>query len=392
MEVKVPDRRPRGLPEVVSDIVAVRSVSLVEHAQAEVAQAEHLLCLGPRERPRVEDVPDGTDHQVAGVVRVEVESHEAESAAVDDEAFDTRIVGRDGAEDAMDRGPLAADVREFLRDEERRPADHRSPHSRPPTAGVNAAPRRPLGRRVPGGGAAAYRLAVAEAAVTVVLTCLDEADLVTEAVRAIRSALAETPWTSAFIVVDDGSSKQTLEALRALAETEADLRLVEHGANLGRGRSVSDGLERARTPFAGFIDPDLEIPAASVPAALGALEAGADVVVGRRVPLYSLGAPVRSLLRATYAVVARAVVDPPVRDPDAGFKFFRRSALETVLPGLASQGWFWDTEVVVRAARAGLVVREIPVSYRPRSGRRSTVEIVPTIQSYLRGLSILRRT
>lgn len=228
--------------------------------------------------------------------------------------------------------------------------------------------------------------------VTVVLTCLDEADLVSAALGEIRRTLAETPWTPDFVVVDDGSTDRTLAALRALAKAEPDVRLVEHGANLGRGRAVADGLERARGRFAGYIDPDLEIPAASIPPLLGVLEAGADLAVGRRIFAAPARRPIRYLLSKGHQALARVLLRPPIPDTDAGIKFFRRDLLDRLLPACASQGWFWDTEVVVRAARMGAVVRDVPVVCRPRPGRRSTVEVIPTVQAYLRGLSILLRT
>lgn len=229
----------------------------------------------------------------------------------------------------------------------------------------------------------------AEPDVTVVLTCLDECDIVVEAIEAVRSALALTAWRPIFIVVDDGSSEETVGRLERLAETDPAVRLIVHGANFGRGRSVADGFAKATTRFAGFIDPDLEIPAVSIIGLLGALEAGADVAVGRRVHPYGFRHPVRHLLSRGFAVLTQATLSPPVPDTQAGCKFFTREALERLLPEVVSQGWFWDTEAVIRAARHGMSVRDVPVAYFPRPGRRSKVELVSTVQSHLRGVRIL---
>ena len=78
-------------------------------------------------------------------------------------------------------------------------------------------------------------------------------------------------------------------------------------------------------------------------------------------------------------------------------KVLTRRELAAVLADLSrkairSEGAQLNRILVRLACCCGLRVTEIPVSYRPVSGRRSTVHLVPTIQSYIRGLGFLRRS
>jgi hypothetical protein len=59
--------------------------------------------------------------------------------------------------------------------------------------------------------------------------------------------------------------------------------------------------------------------------------------------------------------------------------------------GAASDGWFWDTEVMVRAVLADLVVREMPVLFVRRIDKASTVRLIPDSIDYLRALRRFRR-
>lgn len=238
--------------------------------------------------------------------------------------------------------------------------------------------------------------------VTIVLTCLDEGDLVLESIDVLRRTLRETRWTPVFVIVDDGSTEETKRLLRERAGQDDGILLLEHGCNRGRGRALSTGLaagvpaptrgasQAAAGRFAGYIDPDLEIEAAAVPALLACLEDGADVAVARRSVTFHASRIPRAVLTRGYALLARAALRPPVSDTEAGCKFFRREALARLLPKIRSEGWFWDTEIVVRAHRMGLRVREAPARYAPRPGRRSTVRVAPAVAEYLKGLWSLR--
>jgi hypothetical protein len=81
-----------------------------------------------------------------------------------------------------------------------------------------------------------------------------------------------------------------------------------------------------------------------------------------------------------------------VRDSETGCKFFNRATASDVVLGSESDGWFWDTEVMVRAALAGLVVHEMPVLFLRRRDKQSTVRVLSDSIAYLRALVRFRRS
>ena len=62
-----------------------------------------------------------------------------------------------------------------------------------------------------------------------------------------------------------------------------------------------------------------------------------------------------------------------LRDHQCGFKAFKREPLMELLDKLEATHWFWDTEILVRAYRAGFKIKEIAVEWK--SGKNTKVNL-----------------
>jgi GT2 family glycosyltransferase len=80
-----------------------------------------------------------------------------------------------------------------------------------------------------------------------------------------------------------------------------------------------------------------------------------------------------------------------LRDTETGFKFFNCARALPVLESIRDPGWFWDTEFMVRAARAGLRIVEIPGAYIRRADKTSTVRGLRDSFRYFGKLLAFRR-
>ena len=72
-----------------------------------------------------------------------------------------------------------------------------------------------------------------------------------------------------------------------------------------------------------------------------------------------------------YNFLVRLFLSSRIYDHQCGFKAFNRERLMSLLPSVRDTHWFWDTEVLVLAQRAGYQVCEFPVKWR--EGRGTTV-------------------
>jgi hypothetical protein len=210
---------------------------------------------------------------------------------------------------------------------------------------------------------------------SLVLACYNEEELLEESVAEILDTLADfqRPWEIVF--VDDCSRDRTPELIQRIVAADATgrLRAIRHERNEGRGKTVSDGFRAARGEIVGYIDVDLEVHCRYIPSLVRALEKGADVATLRRVYLFRPRALDREILSRGYSWLVKRVLGVPLLDTETGYKFFRRERLLPLLEVVRDPGWFWDTEIMVRALRAGLVIREIPGAFVRRFDKTSKV-------------------
>ena len=159
------------------------------------------------------------------------------------------------------------------------------------------------------------------------------------------------------ILADEGTAAETAGLIEALANEWAEVRSIRAGSGRGRGAALRRGFRSAQMPLVFQMDPDGGFVADEV----GLLLAGireADVVVGfRRERRGTVAGRVgawcgRRVLATVFGV--------RVRDPDCGFRVFRRGVLQAVRIG--SDGWFADAEVLAKANAIGYRVDEVGVS------------------------------
>ncbi len=175
------------------------------------------------------------------------------------------------------------------------------------------------------------------------------------------------------LVIDDASPDRTAVRVAELAEGEPRLSLVVRSGKQGLGSAYRFGLGRALAAgygAAGEMDADLSHDPADVPRLLAALDAGADLAIGSRYVDGGriAGWPVHRLWlsRGGNAYVA-AATGCPVADATAGFRLYRAALLARLdLASVASEGYSFQVELVLRAWQAGARIDEVPVTFTER--------------------------
>ncbi|GAA1029301.1 MULTISPECIES: glycosyltransferase family 2 protein [Amycolatopsis] len=192
----------------------------------------------------------------------------------------------------------------------------------------------------------------------VVLPCLDEA-------AALPGVLANLPPGYRAIVVDNGSRDGSPGVAAA------------HGAKVvdeprrGYGAAVHTGLENSTADIVCFADADGSLDLAELPRLVAAVVEGADLAVGRRVPVSRAAWPWHA--RAGNAVLSLLLRSRglPVRDI-APLRAVRRRELLAL--AVADRAFGYPLELLVKAERAGWAVQEFDVTYRERArGTKSKV-------------------
>lgn len=206
-------------------------------------------------------------------------------------------------------------------------------------------------------------------------------------VRRLRAYLdARFPFSARITVVDNASTDRTWDIARALALELPGVR-VQRLREKGRGRAVRHAWLASDAAIVAYMDIDLSTDLNALLPLVAPLVSGhSDVAIGSRL---APGARVargvkRELISRAYNLLLHVVLGTRVRDAQCGFKAACADAARRLLSDVVDQAWFFDTELLVRAQRAGLRIQEIPVDWTDDPDSR--VEVIPTAIEDLRGV------
>jgi hypothetical protein len=196
---------------------------------------------------------------------------------------------------------------------------------------------------------------------TVLMPCLNEARTVAACIRAAFRFLKEAGVQGEVLVADNGSTDGSQEIAR-----QAGARVI-HVPQRGYGSALGAGIAAARGCYVIMGDADDSYDFSALQGYLERLRDGVQLVMGNRFrggiapgampPLHRyLGNPVLSF-------VGRLFFRVPIHDFHCGLRGFRRDAMQQV--GLVSTGMEFASEMVAKAALAGLRIEEVPTTLRP---------------------------
>jgi glycosyltransferase involved in cell wall biosynthesis len=189
--------------------------------------------------------------------------------------------------------------------------------------------------------------------------------------RRIRSTLEKLcrfkeleSYSVELIVVDDGSTDQTIETV---SEFPA-IRLVRNDRNHGKGFTVRHGVLEARGEFILFTDADLSTPIEEVDKLISALQSsGADAAAGSRAlkrELIGIHQPwFRDMAGRFFNLLVRVFTGLELCDTQCGFKLFKRSSTRRAFELMRVDGFGFDPELLFLIERRGARVVEVPVRW-----------------------------
>lgn len=164
------------------------------------------------------------------------------------------------------------------------------------------------------------------------------------------------------LMIDDGSSDKTLEKARTLEKKHANLRTIAINPNRGYGAALRAGFENSRFKYVVFTDGDCQFDFSEVERFTEMIHE-ADIVIGFREKRQDnfMRHVLMTLLKIWDYIFFRFYF----RDIDCGFKMFRRSALDEIMP-LKSDGAMVTTEILAKSKFKKLKIKEVGVTHFPR--------------------------
>jgi glycosyltransferase involved in cell wall biosynthesis len=209
--------------------------------------------------------------------------------------------------------------------------------------------------------------------VSIVVPAFNEAARIGASLQKIDKFMGQSPLSYEVIVVDDGSTDDTVSIIKQ--SKAKGVRLIHNPENHGKGYVVRQGVLAAHGEYVLFTDADLSAPIEELQKLLDtAQKEGADVVIGSRAVdrsyIENHQSRFRELGGIGFNLMVRGILGLPLQDTQCGFKLFHRRKSRHIFEQLTTSGFGFDPELLFLAQRQGLKIREVPVRWSHAEGSK----------------------
>lgn len=232
-----------------------------------------------------------------------------------------------------------------------------------------------------------------EVYLSVIIPAYNEAKRIMLTLESIMAYLREKDYTSEILVVDDGSTDETVKVVKRITDESIDIRMITNKENHGKGFVVRQGMTRARGLFRIFMDADNSTNISEVEKFWPCVKKGYDVVIGSRAVKGSEIVIHQPWYREMPGRIAnkmiRRMTGLPFKDTQCGFKLFSKKVALEVFSKCEIDRWAFDVEVLVLARRLGFKVKEVGIGWK--NDRASRVSIKSYFETLWEVLKIIKR-
>jgi len=225
---------------------------------------------------------------------------------------------------------------------------------------------------------------------SILLPACNEALQIEKCVREVNQAVSSVSKSYEIIVAEDGSTDGTEAVLKDLVSDLPNLTLQHSPVRLGKGKAIKNAVNSAKGQVIVFMDVDLATSLHCLPQILKQVEERGGLVVGSR---HVEGSKVhrrasRTVFSLAYNLFVRLLFFDSIHDHQCGFKAMRHEVAEA-LANVRSDGFFFDTEMILHCRKSGFPVTEVSVEWS-ENRLRSTSKVRLFHDAVGMGLDLLR--
>lgn len=206
-----------------------------------------------------------------------------------------------------------------------------------------------------------------ECFLSVIIPAYNEEERLLPTLSKIYAYLSTKDFPYEIIVVDDGSTDNTLQMVKNFASSDKHIVILTNEQNSGKGFSVRKGMLSARGEYVFFTDADLSTPIEEIEKCLPYLINGYDVVIGSRSmpgsdilvhqPWY------REKMGKIFNFMVNMVLLKGIIDTQCGFKGFKQEAVKTVFSRCKIDGFSFDVEALYLSRKYNFKTKEVPIRW-----------------------------
>lgn len=199
---------------------------------------------------------------------------------------------------------------------------------------------------------------------SIIIPAYNEEKNIKKTVIALKDYLSKNllDLESEIIIVSDGSTDNTHQ--EASEHSSEKIKIFHYEDNKGKGHALRYGFQKSRGDLILFFDAGGDFHPEEIKKFIDYLETNkADVVIGsKRHPLSKLDYPLRRKFLSRIAQIwIKLMFNLNIRDTQVGIKLFKREVLEKIIPQIKVNGFAFDIELLVLAAKNNFKITEAPI-------------------------------
>ena len=236
-------------------------------------------------------------------------------------------------------------------------------------------------------------VAAARPTVDVVIPCYNEVTVLRASVEKTLRLFDDQPDYDWRIVIADNGSNDGTGALASALQAQYPGRVQALLLTIkGRGLALQRAWTESKADIVSYMDVDLSTDLVHLPELIAMVASGScDVAIGTRLARgsHTKRSIKREITSRGYVALIRTTFPRlKITDAQCGFKAMNRRAVDDIVPRVENRMWFFDTELLILAQKAGLRIRELPVRWDEDTDTK--VNILKTAAEDIRGLLRMR--
>lgn len=217
---------------------------------------------------------------------------------------------------------------------------------------------------------------------SIIIPAYNESERISQTLKSFSTYLQIHYPKHEILVVDDGSTDNTVEIVQNIAKNIPEIRLIQQAENKGKGAAVKAGMLAACGRICVFSDADASTPITEINKLISPILNGSNkIVIGNRYHKDSQIDIPQPRYRRIWSRFANQFVQrillPGIVDPNCGFKAFDRQTAVTLFQRSQINEWSFDLEILALARKMNFSIAEIPVVWNNDERTKGKLSHIP---------------
>lgn len=200
--------------------------------------------------------------------------------------------------------------------------------------------------------------------ISIVIPAFNEEERLPLSLRKILDFFENHTETVEILVVDDGSTDNTVQTI---LKEFPDIQVIQLPQNTGKGAAIRKGMLTAKGNYILFCDADLSTPIYEIEKLIPMLNDNYDIAIGSRAldpSLIKLHQPFyREFMGKTFNKIVQIFTFSGISDTQCGFKLFKKNVAHQLFSQSVINGFSFDVEILYLAHKAKFKIAEVPVEW-----------------------------